>query len=240
MPLRNAVAVETRAGSYRSAIGKIPAERTAGQRIVSMEADAIVAEAFEQFRFNRARDRVVQSLVDARPYPAMARGYFRCLRHLPRAEIAEAELLKQAFVMKILDGRKGRFDRRGAVRRHQIEDLDLIGLQPRQGLLEDSPQVLRFVAASVSGMNPRGDAEPFGGAEITQHLFAGSIAIDRARVELVVAKFQDGAKHRVCGRSVMNPGSVSVVAERHGAEDDVSDGCFGHSELLASSSLATR
>jgi len=34
-----------------------------------MEADAIVAEAFEQFRFNRTRDRVVQSLVDARPYP---------------------------------------------------------------------------------------------------------------------------------------------------------------------------
>src|SRR5258707_14162497 len=71
-------------------------------------------------------------------------------------------------------------------------------------------------------MNPGGDAEPFGGAEITQHLFAGSIAIDRARVELVVAKFQDGAKHCVCGRSVMNPGSVSAVAERHGAEGDVS------------------
>ena len=33
----------------------------------------------------------------------MARGYFRCLRHLPRAEIAEAELLKQVFVMKFLD-----------------------------------------------------------------------------------------------------------------------------------------
>src|SRR6202040_4270121 len=113
MPLRNAVAVETRAGSYRSAIGKIPAERTAGQRIVSMKADAIVAEAFEQFRFNRTRDRVVQSLVDARPYPSMARGYFRCLRHLPRAEIADAELLKQAFVMKFLDGRQRRFDRRG-------------------------------------------------------------------------------------------------------------------------------
>jgi hypothetical protein len=26
-----------------------------------------------------------------------------------------------------------------------------------------------------------------------------------------------GAKHCVCGRSVMNPGSVSAVAERHGA-----------------------
>jgi hypothetical protein len=75
------------------------------QRIVSMEADAIVAEAFEQFRFNRTRDRVVHSLVDARPYPSTARGYFRCLRHLPRAVIAEAELLKQAFVMKFLDGR---------------------------------------------------------------------------------------------------------------------------------------
>src|SRR5712672_156266 len=83
-------------------------------------------------------------------------------------------------------------------------------------------------------MNPRGDAEPFGGAEITQHLFAGSIAIDRARVELVVAKFRDGAKHCVCGRSVMNSGSVSTVAERHGAEDDVSDRCFGHSKRLAS------
>ena len=166
----------------------------------------------------------------------MAHGYFRCLRHLPRAEIADAELLKQAFVMKFLDGRQRRFDRRGAVRRHQIEDLDLIGLQARQGLLEGSLQVLRFedslpvlgfVAGSVSGMNPRGDAEPFGGAEITQHLFAGSIAIDSARVELVVAKFQDSAKHCVCGRCVMNPGSVSAVAERHGAEDDVSDWCSG-------------
>src|ERR1700733_2128967 len=159
-----------------------------------MEADAIVAEAFEQFRFNRTRDRVVQSLVDARPYPSMARGNFRCLRHFPRAEITYAELLEQSFVVKFLNGRQCRFDRRGAVRRHQIEDLDLIGLQVRQGLLEDSLQVLRFVAASVSGfvaggvsgMNSRGDAEPFGGAEITQHLFAGSIAIDRARVELVV------------------------------------------------------
>jgi hypothetical protein len=186
-----------------------------------MEADALVAEAFEQFRFNRTGDRVVHSLVDARPYPSMARGYFRCLCHVPRAEIADAELFKQAFIMKFLNGRQRRFDRRGAIARHQIEDLDLVGLQARQGLLEDSLQVLRFVAASVSGMNPRGDAEPFGGAEITQHLFAGSIAIDRARVELVVAKFQDGAKHCVCGRSVMNPGSVSAVAERHGAEGDV-------------------
>jgi hypothetical protein len=81
-------------------------------------------------------------------------------------------------------------------------------------------------------MNPRGDAEPFGGAEITQHLFAGSIAIDRARVELVVAKFQDGIKHCVRGRSVMNPGSVSAVAERHGAEGDVGDRGFGHSNRL--------
>ena len=62
------------------------------------------------------------------------------------------------------------------------------------------------MAGSVSGMNPRGDAEPFGGVEITQHLFAGSIAIDRARVELVVAKFQDGAKHCVCGRSGVRHG----------------------------------
>jgi hypothetical protein len=90
------------------------------------------------------------------------------------------------------------------------------------------------VAASVSGRNPRGDAEPFGGAEITQHLFAGSIAIDRTRVELVVAKFQDGAKHCVCGRSVMNPGSVAAVAERHGAEGDVGDRGFGHSNRLVS------
>jgi hypothetical protein len=89
-----------------------------------------------------------------------------------------------------------------------------------------------FVAGSVSGMNPRGDAKPFGGAEITQHLFAGSIAIDNARVELVVAKFQDGVKHCVCGRSVMNPGSESAVAERHGPEGYVGDRGFGHSKLL--------
>src|ERR1700731_1007589 len=114
-----------------------------------METDAVITEAFEQFRFNRTGDRVVHSLVDARPYPSMARSYFRCLRHLPRAEIADAELLQQAFVMKFLDGRQRRFDRRGAIRRHQIEDLDLIRLQARQGLLEDSLQVLRFVAASV-------------------------------------------------------------------------------------------
>src|SRR6266436_6098510 len=122
----------------------------------------------------------------------MARGYFPNLRHLPRAEIAEAELLKQASVMKFLDGRQRRFDRRGAVRRHQIQDLDLIGVQTRQGLLEDSLQVLRFVAASVSGMslarsvsgmNHRGDSEPYGGAQISRHLFAGSIDIDRPRLK---------------------------------------------------------
>ena len=109
-----------------------------------MEADAVVAEAFEQFRFNRTRDRVVQSLVDARPYPSTARGYFGCLRHLPCAEITYAELLEQAFVMKFLNGRQCRFDRRGTVARHQKEDLDLAGLQARQGLLEGSLQVLRF------------------------------------------------------------------------------------------------
>src|SRR3984893_19506798 len=65
---------------------------------------------------------------------------------------------------------------------------------------------LRFVAVEVSGVNPRGDAEPLGGAEITQHLFAGYVALVKARVELVVAKFQDGAKHCLCGRGVMNPG----------------------------------
>jgi hypothetical protein len=50
-----------------------------------MATDAIIGEAFEQFRFDRTGDRVVHSLVDARPYPSMARGYFRCLRHVPRA-----------------------------------------------------------------------------------------------------------------------------------------------------------
>src|SRR5260221_9841046 len=132
--------------------------------------------------------------------------------------------------MMFLNGRQCRCDRRGTVARHQIEDLNLAGLQARQGLLEYPLQVLRFVAVKVSGVNPRGDAEPLGGAEITQHLFAASVAIVRARVDLVVAKFRDGAKHCVCGRSVMNPGPVSAVAERHGAEDDVSDRCFGHSK----------
>jgi hypothetical protein len=75
----------------------------------------------------------------------------------------------------------------------QIKDLNLIGLQARQGLLEPSLQVLGFVAAIVWD-KPRGDAEPFGGAEITQHLFAGSVAIVRACVELIVAKLQYGAK----------------------------------------------
>src|ERR1700691_1645942 len=81
-------------------------------------------------------------------------------------------------------------------------------------------------------MKPRGDAEPLGGAEITQHLLAATVTIDMARIDLVVAKFQDGVKHCVCGRSVMNPGSVSAVAERHGAEGDVSDRGFGHSNRL--------
>jgi len=67
-----------------------------------METDAVIAEAFEQFRFHRTRDRVVQSLVDARPYPSMVRGYFRNLRHLPCAEITYAELLEQSFVVKVL------------------------------------------------------------------------------------------------------------------------------------------
>src|SRR6266478_1535691 len=123
-----------------------------------MEADAIVAEAFEQFRFNRTCDRVVQSLVDARPYPSMARGCFRCLRHLPCAEITYAELLEQSFLMKLLNGRQRRFDRCGAVAHHQIKDLNLVGLQARQGLLERSLQVLRFVAA-IDWEKPRGDAE---------------------------------------------------------------------------------
>src|SRR5580704_1688126 len=152
----------------------------------------------------------------------MARGDFRWLHHLARAEITYAELLEQSFVMKFLNGRQCRFDRRGAVAHRQIEDLNLAGLQARQGLLEYPLQVLRFVAAKVSRVKPRGDAEPLGGAEITQHLFAASVAIADARVDLVVAKFRDGAKHCVCGRSVMYPGSVSAVAERHGAEDDVS------------------
>jgi hypothetical protein len=95
----------------------------------------------------------------------MARGYFRCLHHLPCAEIIYAELLEQSFVMKFLNGRQRRFDRRGTVARHQIEDLNLAGLQARQGLLEYPLQVLRFVAVKVSGVNPRGDAEPLGGAE---------------------------------------------------------------------------
>src|SRR5258708_14740029 len=98
-----------------------------------MEADAIVAEAFEQFRFDRTRDRVVHPLVDPRPYPSMARGYFPSLRHFPCAEIADAELLKQTFVMKFLDARQRRFDRRGAVKRHHLQDLVLIGLHTPQG-----------------------------------------------------------------------------------------------------------
>src|ERR1700738_385916 len=140
--------------------------------------------------------------------------------------------------MKVLNGRQCRFDRRGTVARHQIEDLNLAGLQARQGLLEYPLQVLRFVAAKVSGEKARGDAEPFGGAEITRHLFAASVAIAMARVDLVVAKFREGAKHCICGRGVMNPGSVSAVAERHGAEDDVGDRGFGHSNCLASLSMA--
>jgi hypothetical protein len=56
-------------------------------------------------------------------------------------------------------------------------------------------QVLRFVAVNVSRVKLRGDAEPLGGAEITQHLFAASVAIVRARIELVVAKFRSASGH---------------------------------------------
>src|SRR5258707_14255859 len=168
----------------------------------------------------------------------MARGYFRCLRHLPCDEVTYAELLEQSFVMKLLNGRQCRFDRRGTVAHHQIEDLNLAGLQARQGFLKYPLQVLRFVAAKVSGEKPRGHAEPLGGAEITHHLFAASVAIAMARVDLVVAKFREGAKHCVCGRSVMNPGAVSAVAERHGAEGNVRNRCFGHSNRLASLRIA--
>src|ERR1700722_8522795 len=87
-------------------------------------------------------------------------------------------------------------------------------------------------------MNPRGDAEPFGGAEITQHLFAGSVAIDPARVELVVAKFQDGAKHCVCGRRVMNPGSVAAVGTRAAFEGDCANSTA--SDDAAHTQLQTR
>jgi hypothetical protein len=38
----------------------------------------------------------------------------------------------------------------------------------------------------------------------------------------------------------MNPGSIAAVAERHGAEDDVSDRGFGHSNRLASLRMAAR
>src|SRR5260221_81773 len=89
------------------------------------------------------------------------------------------------------------------------------------------------VSTEAIGRSPI--AALFPGIEIAG---AASVAIVRARVDLVVAKFRDGAKHCVCGRSVMNPGSVSAVAERHGAEDDVSDRCFGHSNRLASLSMA--
>jgi len=66
-----------------------------------------------------------------------------------------------------------------------------------------------------------------GGAEITQHLFAASVAIVRASVDLVVAKFREVPSISSAGAASLNPGSVSAVAERHGAEDDVSDRCFG-------------
>jgi len=46
-------------------------------------------------------------------------------RHLPRAEIADAELLKRGLRHEVLDGRQRRCDRRGDVRRHQIEDVEL-------------------------------------------------------------------------------------------------------------------
>jgi hypothetical protein len=46
------------------------------------------------------------------------------------------------------------------------------------------------------------------------------------------------AKHCVRGRRVMNPGSVSAVTERHGAEDDVNERGFGHSNRLASLRIA--
>jgi hypothetical protein len=72
------------------------------------------------------------------------------------------------------------------------------------------------VAVNVTGVNPRGDAEPLGGAEISKHLLAASVAILSARVDLVVPKFLEGIKHFVRSRSIMNSGSVSVVAEGHG------------------------
>jgi len=98
-----------------------------------------------------------------------------------------------------------------------------------------------FSAADPGGdpeWNPRGDAEPFGGAEITQHLFAGSIAIDRARVELVSGQIPRRRQALRLRSQRHDPGSVSAVAERHGAEGDVGDRGFGHSNRLASLSIA--
>jgi hypothetical protein len=47
-----------------------------------------------------------------------------------------------------MNGRQCRFDRRGTVAHHQIEDLNLAGLEARQGLLESCPGVVRYTVRS--------------------------------------------------------------------------------------------
>ena len=144
-------------------------QQAAGDGVVGVEGDAVVAQAGEEFGLDGAVQRVVHALVDGGLDPAVGIAQLADLRHFPRLVVADGEAREVAFFVEVVDGAHGHLVGRRPVRTVQVPHVDFIGLQRFQGGHQVAAQVLRVVRPAAFWGVRLGHLSACGGVELGVH-----------------------------------------------------------------------
>ena len=217
-------------------IGVLAGQEAAGERVVGDDADALVAAERQQVGFDIAPEDVIARLVAVEAGEAGLIGRGERQPQLPGAVVGRAGVADFAPAAQVVERLHRLLDRRVAVGPVQLVEVDVVGLQAAQRLVDGGEDVLARRSALVGVVAHRREA--FGG----EHDAVARLGLEPAPDDFL------GGSDGVCADGV-DIGGVDEVdaavgggghdalrlrlfgleAEGHGAEAD-----FGDAEAGAS------
>jgi len=116
--------------------GVLAREQTASEGIVCVEGKAVALQRREQLGFHAARDGVIHALVDGWAHPAVVVACQDDLGDFVGDVVADSEGDEFAGLVQLVNGREGLFEGDAAVGGVEVEDVDDVGAELLQGLVD--------------------------------------------------------------------------------------------------------
>ena len=226
LALHHALVLAPGAGLGRRRLARrvLAGQHPARQRAVGHDADAVVAAGRQHLDLGHAVHGVVVGLGGHGTVDAQVVAQAHHLGVLPAAEVADPEVARLARGENVADRAQGLLERRGLVGLVQVIDVDVIGAEAIQALIDRAQQpfaaesgLMRVPAHGVAGLGGEHPALPILGDGAPGDLLRDALGIDVRGVDEVDPGLARPRHDPLRGRL------VGARPEHHGAETDGGD-----------------